>query len=182
MCRKRRRSKCTKAPVAAGGGLCGLSEDLLSRSACPTPPPKGGAYVQRYGGRGANSSWLDGCRLRAQVSIGEMDLISQCLPIEAQHCGSNPSPAGATGGWRQLYDHLSVDRPPAGLQHALLLIPAPSLRSQNRSQGETLWEGDFLMPASLPAVGAAMRCAQMLPCPDKPPLHRCRTCRRHALA
>src|SRR6266849_251667 len=69
MCRKRRRPKCTKAPVAAGGGLCGLSADQLSRSAYPTPPPKGGAHVQRCGGRVANCSWRDGCRLWAQVSI-----------------------------------------------------------------------------------------------------------------
>jgi 3-polyprenyl-4-hydroxybenzoate decarboxylase len=34
---------------------------------------------------------------------------------------SNQSAAGQTGGWRQLYDHVSVDRPPAGLQHALFL-------------------------------------------------------------
>jgi hypothetical protein len=30
------------------------------------------------------------------------------------------------GEGRQLYDHLSVDRPPAGLQHALLLNPTKS--------------------------------------------------------
>jgi hypothetical protein len=61
-----------KAPVAAGGGLCGLPRDQLSGSAYPTPRPKGGAHVQRCGGRSANSSWRDRCRLRAQVSIEEM--------------------------------------------------------------------------------------------------------------
>jgi hypothetical protein len=53
-----------------------------------------------------------------------VDHIGQCRPIEAQRCGSNPSPAGPTAG-SQLHDHLSVDWQPAGMQHTLLLISLP---------------------------------------------------------
>jgi hypothetical protein len=47
-------------------------------------------------------------------------------PSKPSDCGSNPAPAGATGGRKQLYDHLSMDRTATDLQYALLL-ESPSL-------------------------------------------------------
>jgi hypothetical protein len=65
--------------------------------------------------------------------------ITDSSAIEAQRCGSNLSPAGSTGGSR-LYDHLSVDRPPAGLQHVFLLIPSVA---RSPSHCGMLWAGYF---------------------------------------
>src|SRR5262249_62059509 len=103
------------------------------------------AKLSLRGGRSADTR----CKMVHAQSLGYAGPQAKRTPQSQNHgklerCGSNPSPAGAAGGWPQLYDNLSVDRPPTGLQHALLLIPRSfPVEAKFLPRRGTLWEGNF---------------------------------------